>query len=213
MTVKILATGLDFLQSGVSATAPVIETIMKEPEKSLHILAYVISDNAKNFLNLLEDAITTKIHVVLVINDLENQDHEVVKKLKFLDNENPNFVLVDFNRSREVQIYSNRSGKCPNCKTSFNENELIFLQQKNSHEKTPLLMCKDEKCFVSNGGNLSPRKMLHAKVIVRDRDVAVVGSANFSWGGMASHYEVGVYLDGDEAETLADMINAVVSSG
>ena len=74
-------------------------------------------------------------------------------------------------------------------------------------------MCKDEKCFVSNGGNLSPRKMLHAKVIVRDRDVAVVGSANFSWGGMASHYEVGVYLDGDEAETLADMINAVVSSG
>ena len=53
MTVKLLATGLDFLQPGVSGTALRIESIMENPEISLHILAYVISDDVIFFPNLV----------------------------------------------------------------------------------------------------------------------------------------------------------------
>jgi len=42
--------------------------------------------------------------------------------------------------------------------------------------------------------------LLHAKVIVADRKKAVIGSANFSLGGMQNHYELGVLFSDDEAE-------------
>jgi phosphatidylserine/phosphatidylglycerophosphate/cardiolipin synthase-like enzyme len=212
MTTRILATGLDFLQSDVSATAPMIESIMKNPSQSLYILAYVISNDAKNFLKLLGDAIETKIPTILVINDLQNQSNQVIDQLELWNKDHENFRLVDFNRKKQVQIASRYSGTCTKCGTSFKSGELIFFQQKNTDENISQLICKNEKCFVSNGGNLLQKKILHAKVIVVDREKAVVGSANFSYGGMASHYEVGVYVDGDEAETLAKMIESVADS-
>jgi phosphatidylserine/phosphatidylglycerophosphate/cardiolipin synthase-like enzyme len=212
MTVKILATGLDFMQDGVFGTAPMIESIMKDAKKSLHILAYVISSDAENFLTELERAIIKKIPTVLVIDNLQHQNQEVIKKLEYWNKTEKKFKLIDFNRKNKVQISSKYSGSCSKCGKSYNQNELIFFQQKNSQENIPQLICKDKKCFMSNNGNMFPKKILHAKVIVSDRDKAVVGSANFSWGGMTSHYEVGVYVDGDEAETLAKMIESVADS-
>jgi cardiolipin synthase len=48
---------------------------------------------------------------------------------------------------------------------------------------------------------------LHAKVIVGDRKKAIVGSANFSWGGMVANYEFGVMFDDDSAWKLAAAID------
>ena len=50
-------------------------------------------------------------------------------------------------------------------------------------------------------------KSVHAKVVVADRNLAVVGSANFSWHGMATNYEVGVLLEGKEAWTLSKIVD------
>ncbi len=50
-------------------------------------------------------------------------------------------------------------------------------------------------------------KQLHAKVIVVDRKKAVVGSANFSWGGMYSNYEVGLLVEGEPAWKLGKIID------
>jgi len=47
---------------------------------------------------------------------------------------------------------------------------------------------------------------LHAKVLVADRKRAVVGSANWSWGGLIANHEIGLMLEGDLAWTLADLI-------
>jgi len=52
---------------------------------------------------------------------------------------------------------------------------------------------------------------LHAKAVVSDRKRAVVGSANFSWGGMATNYELGVLIDGDAAWDLARLIDVLAS--
>jgi len=48
---------------------------------------------------------------------------------------------------------------------------------------------------------------LHAKVIVADRKRAVVGSANLSWGGMYSNYEVGLLIEGEPAWQLSAIID------
>ena len=53
-------------------------------------------------------------------------------------------------------------------------------------------------------------RQLHAKVIVVDRKGAVIGSANFSWGGMVANYEVGVLIDGYEAWKMAKLIDELL---
>lgn len=53
---------------------------------------------------------------------------------------------------------------------------------------------------------------LHAKVIVADRMRAVIGSANFSFGGMANNYEIGVRFEGEEAWTVSKLIDSLACS-
>jgi phosphatidylserine/phosphatidylglycerophosphate/cardiolipin synthase-like enzyme len=53
----------------------------------------------------------------------------------------------------------------------------------------------------------SLKKQLHAKVIVVDRNTAIIGSANFSWGGMYSNYEIGVLVEGNQAWEVAKILD------
>jgi phosphatidylserine/phosphatidylglycerophosphate/cardiolipin synthase-like enzyme len=55
-------------------------------------------------------------------------------------------------------------------------------------------------------------RQLHAKVIVADRKSAVIGSANFSWGGMVTNYEVGVLIEGQEAWKMAKLIDELLAN-
>jgi len=217
MTTKIIATGTDFIQSGMFAlpvlgTASTIEKIMENPH-TLRILAYSISSYADNFLELLKEAIENQVETTLVINDLDNQEYRAKKVLKNLSADYSNFHLVDFNRTGNAQMESKTSGTCSLCGKSWNASEIIFFQQENQKTNAPFLRCKDKICFKSNGGNMSPKKILHAKVIVvdeyRDTAKAIVGSANFSWGGLANHYEVGTYVEGEHAKALGQMILSV----
>jgi cardiolipin synthase len=56
------------------------------------------------------------------------------------------------------------------------------------------------KCFAPDDGS-----QLHAKVLVADRERAVIGSANYSWGGLVANHEVGVLVEGRPAWELARM--------
>jgi phosphatidylserine/phosphatidylglycerophosphate/cardiolipin synthase-like enzyme len=53
------------------------------------------------------------------------------------------------------------------------------------------------------------KSQLHAKVVVADRSRALVGSANFTWGGMVSNYELGVLVEGELCWQLAHVIDVV----
>ena len=55
--------------------------------------------------------------------------------------------------------------------------------------------------------------LLHAKVIVVDRKKAVIGSANFSWGGMINHYELGVLIEGPQVWEIAKLEKAFEKGG
>jgi phosphatidylserine/phosphatidylglycerophosphate/cardiolipin synthase-like enzyme len=54
------------------------------------------------------------------------------------------------------------------------------------------------------------KRQLHAKVLIVDRMKALVGSANFTWGGMFTNYEVGVKLEGEAAWKLAALVDSLV---
>jgi len=154
-TVRILATGSDFLQEDVRGTGPVIEQIICEARKEIHVMAYVISKHADKFLDVLEKSLETGVKTTLVINNLAGQDQEVRDRFISWKQKFPYFRLVDFSRS----------------------------------EKT-----------------------LHAKVVVVDREKAVIGSANFSWGGMSGNYEIGVLIEGRDAWMLSKLVDDVATS-
>jgi phosphatidylserine/phosphatidylglycerophosphate/cardiolipin synthase-like enzyme len=51
------------------------------------------------------------------------------------------------------------------------------------------------------------KRQLHAKVIIADRKIALVGSANFTWGGLYSNYEVGIRIEGEAVWKLAELVD------
>lgn len=53
------------------------------------------------------------------------------------------------------------------------------------------------------------KKQLHAKIVVVDREKAVIGSANFSWGGMYSNYEIGLLVEGEPAWKIAQLVDSL----
>jgi cardiolipin synthase len=55
--------------------------------------------------------------------------------------------------------------------------------------------------FVGVGG------ILHAKVLVADRKVAIVGSANFTWHGFVTNHELAVLVRGQPAWDLASLLD------
>jgi phosphatidylserine/phosphatidylglycerophosphate/cardiolipin synthase-like enzyme len=54
---------------------------------------------------------------------------------------------------------------------------------------------------------------LHAKVLVVDRSVALVGSANLSFHGMVSNHEMAVVVRGPTAEAIAARIDMLARGG
>lgn len=56
----------------------------------------------------------------------------------------------------------------------------------------------------------SPAGRLHMKVLVIDRNNAIVGSANFTMGGLISNHELGVWLTGQEAWQIGSLLDRLV---
>lgn len=153
--VQILATGSEFLKTGVRGIESVIEELIRRAEREIHIVAYLFTSQATHILNLLEKKAEEGVKIVLVINRLETQDETIRSKLRHIQASFPFIKIVDFHDSEGRQ--------------------------------------------------------LHAKLIISDRSRAVLGSANFSWGGMVTNYEIGVLLEGEPAWKLAELVDLFVA--
>jgi phosphatidylserine/phosphatidylglycerophosphate/cardiolipin synthase-like enzyme len=55
-----------------------------------------------------------------------------------------------------------------------------------------------------------PVEELHSKLIVVDRSIALVGSANLSMRGMRQNYELGVIVQGTEASVIGQCFDRLV---
>ncbi|KUJ99954.1 MAG: hypothetical protein PWP49_130 [Thermococcaceae archaeon] len=54
-----------------------------------------------------------------------------------------------------------------------------------------------------------PGETIHAKAIVVDRRKAIIGSMNFTWGGMVGNHEIGVLIEGPDVEDLAYVLDLI----
>ena len=52
-------------------------------------------------------------------------------------------------------------------------------------------------------------EIIHAKAIVIDRRKAIIGSMNFTWGGMVGNHEIGVLIEGPDVEDLAYVLDLI----
>lgn len=153
--VEILATGPDIVKKGVRGIEPVIEGLIQQATREIHIIAYLITPSALGILEMLEQAAERGVRIVIVVNDLQSQNKAVVQKLTEISDEYPHVNIADF-----------------------------------------------------IGGRNRP---LHAKILVADRKAAFVGSANLSWGGMFSNYEIGLLVQGKVAWKLSEIADRLAS--
>jgi hypothetical protein len=78
-----------------------------------------------------------------------------------------------------------------------------------------------KKLPIDSSGNLRVTEILtdlsqlgsHAKVLIIDRDVAYVGSANITGAGLGRHVEIGVILSGPQISDLVQLLNALERLG
>lgn len=54
---------------------------------------------------------------------------------------------------------------------------------------------------------------LHAKVVMADRQQALLGSANLSWRGLVRNYEMAVLLRGSDVQPIARAFDQLLSRG
>ena len=84
------------------------------------------------------------------------------------------------------------------------------LERQDSGVKSKLKFLKlsyPESVTLANFNDPNNRQ-LHAKVLVIDRKIAFVGSANLSWRGMTSNYEIGIIVHDSGAWQLANLIDS-----
>jgi phosphatidylserine/phosphatidylglycerophosphate/cardiolipin synthase-like enzyme len=100
---EILVTGSKFLGvSGVKGTSSVVEKIMSENIDELQILAYDITTNAVEFLDLLRNAIKGGVKTTLIYNTPKDEQmkqksrSDAINELEFLSSKYDNFVFVPF---------------------------------------------------------------------------------------------------------------------
>ncbi len=102
----IIATGTEFVNKGLRRTQPVIQDMIKNANKSIHILNYSFGPDAEGLWDMLDDILGKGKHVTIVVNDLSRLDddnpHEkkVKERLYGLNNQfgKRNFVLADFKK-------------------------------------------------------------------------------------------------------------------
>jgi phosphatidylserine/phosphatidylglycerophosphate/cardiolipin synthase-like enzyme len=51
--------------------------------------------------------------------------------------------------------------------------------------------------------------IIHAKALVVDRREAVIGSANFTWGGLVSNHEICVLVKGEAASRVGTLLDGI----
>lgn len=121
--------------------------------------------------------------------------------------------------SQDIQLAAYSVNEKPEELVRLLENQLLrgvrillvinrFESQPDPAKKQLRELARRNSNFVIKDFNPSDhREDLHAKLIVIDRQIAMVGSANLTWKGMVMNHELMVRLQGRLAEKIAELID------
>jgi len=105
-TVELLVTGLHFIRAGVRAIEPVLEEIIMQAEKEIHLMAYIITPSALPILNLIEKAAVRGVRLTIVVNNLQSQNTMIVSRLNSIMERFPHVKVFDFTDPENGQLHA-----------------------------------------------------------------------------------------------------------
>lgn len=152
--VSIVVTGLAWMGHGIRSVESAIEDMLINASDEIQVAAYMITQGAKDFLQLIQNCLYRGVRVTLIVNRLATQPKEIQAQIKNMSKRFRHFILLDFN----------------------------------------------------------PRKAdedLHAKIVVVDRSIALVGSPNLSWKGLVLNHELAVVIIGPAAAKIGSLLDAL----
>ena len=142
-----------------------------------------IIQGARSFESAMENLIMEarkEIHIVAYM--MTTSALPLIKKLKQVMDKGVTVTLLLNNDDNDVNI--------KNFLLEMKENYTPLFKMVNFYKRT--------------------QKNIHAKIIISDRKKAIIGSANFSWGGFTGNYEMGVLVTGETAWKIAKMIDSLI---
>ena len=105
--------------------------------------------------------------------------------------------LLKNERSVIIIANDNEDKKMPTC-SIYAKNKLKKLQKKYPDKF---------KYFLFNSKSIHAGKILHAKLVIVDRKIALIGSANISKSALSSNYEIMLKISGDVVSRLSLMLD------
>lgn len=116
---------------------------------------------------------------------------EVQEFFKIINN------LLKNERSVVLIVNDNESKTMPSC------NPDAKIKLKELQKKYPDRF----QYYLFNSKSIHAKKILHAKLVVVDRQIALIGSANISKSALSSNYEVMLKISGDVVSRLSLMLD------
>lgn len=179
---SMVATGLEFINRGMRSVETVIGNLLGDDAEQIHMLVYSFGDTS--LLEPLKKLASEQKEIVIIAKDIETEIK--TEKPKVYE------ILTDLNKEKNVTISDFESyWHCRECDRRFHGSA-----EKENHQNESGHKLEDY-----------PTGFLHAKAIVKNRNEMVVGSANFTKGGMQNYYELGVHVKGIECDSMAAMID------
>jgi len=105
--------------------------------------------------------------------------------------------LLKNERSVVIIANDNESKKMPSC------NPDAKVKLKELKKKYPDRF----QYYLFNSKSVHVKKILHAKLVVVDRQIALIGSANISMSALSSNYEIMLKISGDVVSRLSLMLD------
>lgn len=148
----IVVTGLAWMGHGIRSIDSTVEEMLTGASDEVQVAAYMITEGARGFIQVLSDCLARGVIVTLILNRFREQPEEIQTTIIKLVRQFPHFRLYEFNPDDRMED-------------------------------------------------------LHAKLIVVDRSVALVGSSNLSWKGLVLNHELAVLVKGRTAAKVGDLID------
>ena len=149
---SVVVTGLAWMGHGIRSIDSTIEEMLTEASDEIQIAAYMITEGANDFIQILMACLNRGVRATLILNRFREQPNETQTSMHKLVRQFPHFRLFEFNPKDRMED-------------------------------------------------------LHAKLIVVDRSIALVGSSNLSWKGLILNHELAVLIKGPIAAKIGSLID------
>ena len=93
---RVVVTGTSWMGSGIGSIESAIDDLFRTATDEIILSVYTIGSGTDLVFRWLEEALTRGIQVILVVNALDDQPADVVKRLRNINDRFEHFHLYDF---------------------------------------------------------------------------------------------------------------------